>query len=336
MVLVTGATGLLGSHVLLEVLKLDVPVRALIRSESSYKKEELEHLFLWYGPENRNLLHRVEWIYGDLLDIPSLEVALQGVQTVYHCAGMISFNPANDKTLLQVNAEGTRNLVNLCLEFGVSSFCHVSSIAAISGNSPIKSEAEDEVPAYSSGYTASKYLAEMEVWRGGQEGLPVVIVNPGVIIGPGDMTQGSGKLLQEAMKERRFCPPGGTGFIGVGDVARAILFLVANKCFGERYILVAENLSFCEIITKIANALNVRPPSKILKRWHLETLWRLDALRVIFGGRVRKITKHTAASITSSQRYTSQKFISFSDFEFENTDDVIQRAANYFRGQSTN
>ena len=331
MVLVTGATGLLGSHVLLEVLKTDVPVRALIRSKSSEKKELLQNLLLWYSPDNPELLDRVEWMYGDLLDIPSLEIALQGVETVYHCAGMISFNPADENTLLQINGEGTRNLVNLSLDFGISAFCYVSSIAVINSNSPIKSEAEDEGPIYSYGYAASKYLAEMEVWRGGQEGLPVVIVNPGVIIGPGDKTQGSGKIFLEAEKERRFCPPGGTGFIGVVDVARAMLLLVEKKHFGERFILVSENLSFCDIITKIAAVLQVRPPSKILKKWQLEILWRLDALLVFFGRGNRKLTKSTAKSLTNFQRYSSKKFIALSGFEFEKMESVIQRTAAYFK-----
>lgn len=335
MVLVTGATGLLGSHVLFEILKTDVPVRALIRSESSDKKELLQKLLLWYGPENRNLLDRVEWIYGDLLDIPSLEIAIQGVKTVYHCAGMISFNPVHDKILNRINGEGTRNLVNISLDFGVSTFCHVSSIAVISGNSLIKSETGEEGPNYSYGYAASKYLAEMEVWRGSQEGLQVVIVNPGVIIGPGNKTQGSGQFFLEAEKERHYCPPGGTGFIGVSDVARAMLLLIDLKQFGERFILVSENLSYCEVMAKIATVLKLRPPSKVLKKWHLGVLWRLDCIRAFFSGGNRKLTKSTAKSLTAFQRYSSQKFLDESGFTFEKMDDVIRKTADYFRFENT-
>ena len=334
MVLVTGSTGLLGSHVLLEVLKREIPVRALIRPENEEKEEQLRDLFLWHGPENLILLDRVEWVYGDLLDIPSLEIALQNVHTVYHCAGIISFDPAREKKLLRINGEGTRNLVNLCLELGVSALCHVSSISVISGNGPIKSESDDDGPAYSYGYAASKYLAEMEVWRAGQEGLSVAIVNPGVIIGPGSWSRGSGKLFQEAAKERRFCPPGGTGFIGVSDVAKAMLLLMDKKLFGERFILVSQHLTFFEILGMIANAVGMRPPSKILKRWHLEILWRLDGLRVFLGGKNRRLTKVAARSLNRSQTYSGEKFNAISGFEFQKMSEVIYNTADYFRRQN--
>lgn len=333
MVLVTGATGLLGSHVLLDVLKTGKAVRALIRP--GRQTDWITSLYHWYGPEAESLLHRVEWFVGDLLDLPSLEDALSGVDTVYHCAGTISFDPADEQKLLRINWEGTRNLIDLCLELEVSAFCHVSSISVLKGNTPLQTESSEDTGTYSYAYATSKYLAEMEVWRAGQEGLNVSIVNPGIIIGPGPSWQGSGKLFREAGKSLTYCPPGGTGFVGVNDVAKAMVTLMEGCMYGERYVLVAENLTFCEILSRISAALGVTPPTKKLRFWQLEVLWRLDYIRTLFGGKSRKLTKSTARSLRSLKRYSSQKIMDHTGLEFQKIEDVIASTAAFLRTQST-
>ena len=180
MVFVTGATGLLGSHLILELLRRGDRVRALARPGSDLGK--VQELFRWYGPEAASKWDRIEWVSGDILDIPALETALDGIREVYHCGAMISFDPADEEALLRVNWEGTRNLVDLCLALEVPVFCHVSSIATLGGLGEVRTESDTSEPGSSSGYAISKYLAETEVWRGGLEGLSTVIVNPGVIL----------------------------------------------------------------------------------------------------------------------------------------------------------
>ncbi|MFM1878611.1 MAG: hypothetical protein RLZZ241_1477 [Bacteroidota bacterium] len=332
MILVTGATGLLGSHVLLEVLKTGRTVRALIRPQRN--SACLQSLYHWYGQDAESLLQKVEWVVGDLLDLPSLETALTGVDTVYHCAGMISFDPADEKQLLRINWEGTRNLVDLCLELGVSECCYVSSISVLNGNTAVQTESSEDTGSYSYGYAASKYLAEMEVWRAGQEGLKISIVNPGIIIGPGPSWLGSGRFFVEVHKGLTYFPPGGTGFVGVYDVAQAMLTLMNKQVYGERFILVAENLSFYEILGSIAKAMGVVSPSKKLRFWHLEVLWRLDFMRVLLGGKSRKLTKSTARSLRQIKQYSSQKIIDATGLKFQKIEDVIRSTAAFFSAQS--
>lgn len=328
MVFVTGATGLLGSHLLLEILRREEGVRALARPGSDLGK--VRALFGWYGPEAESGWDRIEWVFGDILDIPALETALQGVTQVYHCGAMISFDPTDEEALLKTNWEGTRNLVDLCLALGVPAFCHVSSIATLGGLGAVRTESDTSEPGGSSAYAISKYLAEMEVWRGRAEGLRTVIVNPGVILGPGPWVRGSSRFFSATAEGLRFCPPGGTGFVGVRDVVRAMLELTGASCFGERYIVVSENLSYLELITRIARELQVPAPRQTLRPWHLEVLWRLDWARRALGGKRRKLSRASARSLKRHRQYSNDKIRERLGFEFEPIEAVVREAAAYY------
>ena len=184
MVLITGATGLVGSHLALHLLENNERIRAIYRTKTSIEKTK--SLFKLYGKES--LFEQIEWIEADINDIPSLEIAFKGVEYVYHCAALISFDPKDEKKLRKINIEGTANIVNFCLAFNVKKLCHVSSIAALGDlmehETLITEETIWNPEKHHSDYAISKYGAEMEIWRGLQEGLPVVIINPGVILGP--------------------------------------------------------------------------------------------------------------------------------------------------------
>jgi nucleoside-diphosphate-sugar epimerase len=328
MILVTGASGLLGSHVLLNLLEKGETVRGLIRPNSNLGT--VKSLFGWYGPEKAALLNKVNWAYGDLLDIPSLIEALKGVEKVFHCAGMISFDPADEKALFRTNWEGTRNLVDLCLDTDVNAFCFVSSVAALNNNSKPQTEIENEGPINSYGYAISKYMGEMEVWRASQEGLNVVIVNPGIIIGPGDFNKGSGRLFSLLHKGLKYCPPGGTGFIGVNDCAKAMIALVNTGAFEERFILVSDNLKYCDVLGRIARSINVKPPTRQIKSWQLEVLWRLDKIRFILGGKQRKLTRTSAKSLIREQTYNNEKIKNFIKLNFSDLDLEIANTGKWF------
>lgn len=332
MVLVTGATGLLGSHLLLELALRGYGVRALARPQSNL--DRVQDLFSWYGPEAGSAWNRIEWVYGDILDIPVLEQALEGVRQVYHCAAVISFEPADTGNLLRVNWEGTRNLVDLCLALGVPALCHASSIATLGGLGPVRTEEDPWDPGHASGYATSKYLAEMEVWRGAQEGLSTVIVNPGVILGPGFWDRGSGRFFGETAAGLKYCPPGGTGFVGVQDVARAMVELAEKGIRDERYILVAENLTYCSLLKQIAEQLGVAPPQKTLKGWQLEVLWRLDWFRAALGLKSRALSRATARSLKRRRLYSNEKMLELG-FSFQAMDRVIAETARYYRNANT-
>ena len=188
--LITGATGIVGAHVALQLLLQNKPVVAIKREGSDVSKTK--KLFSYYTSEADVLFNKIKWINADLNDIYSLLDALDGIETVYHCAGFVSFNSKDNKQMHRVNSDGTANMVNACLEKNIKAFCHVSSIATLQ-NPDIKKNIDETVywksSPYASDYAISKYNGEREVWRGIEEGLNAVIVNPGIILSPGFWSQ---------------------------------------------------------------------------------------------------------------------------------------------------
>lgn len=308
MILVTGATGLVGSHTVLELLRRGEKVRAIYRNEDkkllTKKVFEIDHA--------TDLFNKIEWFKSDITNLPLLEPAFENIDTVYHCAAYISFNPSDRRKLKKNNIEGTANIVNLCIHYGVEKLCYVSSIATLGkrvDNLPITETDHWNPEAPNNVYAVSKYRSEMEVWRGTQEGLAVIIVNPGVVLGPEVFESGSGTFYKTLRKGLPFYPQGGTGFIQVSDVAVQMISLMKSDIKNERFILVAENTTYKEIIERIAKKINVAAPKKPLKNWLLQLLWRLDWLKSLFGGK-RKLTRNTARSLNSKTRYSTEKITS--------------------------
>ncbi|MEY2629401.1 MAG: hypothetical protein RLZZ469_296, partial [Bacteroidota bacterium] len=226
MILVTGGTGLVGAHLLLQLTANETEIRAIYRNEKNIRKTQ--SLFQLYGKEDQFL--KIQWMEGDIIDVPSLEKAFQGVTHVYHCAALISYNPKDENKLRKTNIEGTANIVNFCIDYNVSKLCHVSSIAALgdlkANETTITEETEWNPEHYHSDYAISKYGAEMEIWRGQQEGLNVVIVNPGVIFGAGFWQQGSGMFFSAVQKGFPFYTNGTTGYVSATDVASVMIQLM--------------------------------------------------------------------------------------------------------------
>ncbi|MBT8320518.1 MAG: SDR family oxidoreductase, partial [Eudoraea sp.] len=275
MILVTGGTGLVGAHLLLKLTQEEEQVRATFRPNSNL--ERVRNLFSSQHPEGTRLYAKIQWREADLNNLPQLEEAFEGITKVYHSAALISFDPRDFRELKRINVKGTANVVNLCLEFDIKKLCYVSSIAAFShndGKTPI--DEESEWIGAANVYGLSKYLAEMEVWRGAQEGVPVVIVNPGVIVGPGFWDQGSGAIFRAAAKGPKYFLPGGTGFVTVNDTVEIMTRLMRSDIKSERYILVGRNLSYESLLQLLADGFQLKKPGKKLKNWQLNLLWRLD------------------------------------------------------------
>ncbi|MGL2965141.1 NAD-dependent epimerase/dehydratase family protein [Flavobacterium sp. XGLA_31] len=324
MILVTGGTGLVGAHLLLHLTENEQQIRATYRQTNSIQKTK--DLFILY--QKHNQFDCIEWVQADINDIPALEKAFEGIQFVYHCAGLISYDPADEEKLRKTNIEGTANIVNLCLAKSVSRLCHVSSIAALGDLAPQEKEITETTEwnpeAYHSDYAISKYGAEMEVWRGQQEGLNVIVVNPGIIFGPGFWEQGSGAFFTSVKERLPFYTNGTTGFVGITDVVRIMIRLMENNKVGERYTLVAENLTFKEVIFEIAENLNVRKPQREAKPWMLSLAWRLDWFLATFLNRKRKLSKYSANALTSSETISNQKIATTFNFEFQSIRSVIK------------
>jgi nucleoside-diphosphate-sugar epimerase len=330
MILVTGGTGLLGSHLLMHLLKKGEHVKAIYRDPNSIK--EVEDLFSFYS-EDSGLFNKIIWVQADITDIPSLEKAFDGVTHVYHTAALISFNPAAWDNLQKINVEGTANIVNFCLAKKISKLCYVSSIAAIgkSTNNEMVSEINDWIDSDANVYSISKHDAEMEVWRGSQEGLNVVIVNPGVILGPGNWNRGSGRLFKNAARGMRSYFPGGTGFITVYDVVKIMIDLMNSNIVNERFITVAENLSYKEIFSRISVSLGLAVPYKKIPLWVLEFLWRLDWLGHTLFGMKRKLTKVTVKSLRNRQTYSHKKVIEALQYKFEDLGPCIDLTCKFLK-----
>lgn len=317
MILVTGGTGLVGAHLLFELTKKEALVKATFRASSDLKK--VEKTFSYYAQDYQSQYQKIVWVEADINDIPALDMAFEDITQVYHCAALISFNPRDYSALYKINCEGTANIVNICIAYKIEKLCYVSSIATIGKdlNSQEVNEESEWNSKEANVYALSKYDAEMEVWRGAQEGLKVVILNPGIIIGPGFWKTGSGKLFTIAAKESNYYPPSGTGFVAVEDVVQLLILAMNSNLDKERFVCIAENISYQEVLTQITRALGLKPPTKRIAFWQLNIVWRLDYLRSLFFRTDRKITKNTVESLKENKLYSHQKIKKTFSYTFD-------------------
>ncbi|WP_178990713.1 NAD-dependent epimerase/dehydratase family protein [Winogradskyella schleiferi] len=333
MILVTGGTGLVGSHLLFQLLKSNVSIRAIYRREKTLNR--VKHVFSYFTDDAEALYNKIEWIEADINDIPKLQVAFKGITKVYHCAAFVSFEPDKYKLLRKINIEGTANIVNLSLSHQVKKLCYVSSIAAIGHHvNPDKliHEKTDWNPeADNSVYAITKYGAELEVWRGTQEGLDAIIVNPGIIIGAGYWNGGSsGNLFKRIYRGMPYYTNGVTGCVDIWDVVNIMQRLMDSTIKNESFVLVSENLSFKTLQTKIANSLEVKPPKKEAKPWLLNIAWRLDWLKHQLFGKRRSLTKQAAKSTVSITKYDNSKVKNALNFEFKPMNESITEVSQLY------
>lgn len=331
MILVTGGTGLLGAHLLLRLVKNNESVRAIYRDENSFKL--VKNCFSIYESNSEELFQKIEWIKADITEVPQLNDAFENISEVYHCAAKISFDPSEFKTLKKVNIEGTANVVNLCLSHNISKLCYVSSIATTGStlnNDIITEETHWNNEAKNSVYAITKYGAELEVWRGTQEGLSAVIVNPGVIIGPGFWDSGSGSLIAKVDNGLNYYTLGSTGYVGVEDVTQTMTQLMKSTIINERFILVSDNCTYQEFFNNIASQLGKQKPQKKASRFLLETAWRLDWFKNNLLGLERKFTKSMARTAITKDTYSSEKIKTALDFNFKPLNEVIEKSCKLY------
>lgn len=333
MILVTGGTGLIGSHLLFHLTKNGKQVKASYRNKHSIDK--VSRIFGFYVDNPESLLSQISWVKADITDVASLDRLFEDVDEVYHCAALISFDPKHLDALIKTNTEGTANLVNLCLASAVKKLCYVSSIAAIGPSAKGEMATEDNEwnDSNISVYGLTKHDAELEVWRGSQEGLPVVIVNPGVVLGPGFWKSGSGTFFSYAHKGKSHFIPGGTGFVTIDDVTTAMVALMDSNIERERFILVNENLTYQEIFSGIATRLSVPVPSKKIGFWVLECVWRLDGLRSKFLGKRRRFTKNMVKGLYRQEIYSNKKIKKTLDFKFGDLNATLDFCCAQFKSR---
>ncbi|MDP2088473.1 MAG: NAD-dependent epimerase/dehydratase family protein [Flavobacteriaceae bacterium] len=331
MILVTGGTGLVGSHLLYWLTQEQQKVRAIYRNKAGLAA--VKNVFSYYTSDVELYFSSIEWVEADIINVTSLERAFEGITHVYHVAALVSFNPKDYFAMRKINIDGTANVVNLCIERGIKKLCYVSSIATLeksSKNEPISESSEWNAESNNYGYAITKYGAEMEVWRATQEGVPVVMVNPGVILGPGFWHQGTGELFKKGFHNFPFYSEGVTGFVGVNDVAKAMILLMKSDVQNERFLLVSENKSFKEILFGMADNFGKKRPFIKVNKLLAELAWMADLLLSKISGREISISKQSARASLNVYEYSSDKIKTQLNFEFEKMQEVIKATCNSF------
>jgi nucleoside-diphosphate-sugar epimerase len=331
MILVTGGTGLVGSHLLLELTRKHERVRAIHRPTSNLG--QVQDVFALYLNDPLEAYRRIEWVPGDMTDMDSLLEPLNGVEKVYHTAADVSFKPGDRLRLLDNNVGGTVNVVNACLEKNIKKLCFVSSTASLGDALPEEEITEDLLWTHAkhrSLYSVSKFNSEMEVWRGMAEGLNAVIVNPSIIIGPGDWNRSSSYLFTAVWKGMRFYTRGMTGYVDVRDVIHAMISLMDGNFSDQRYIVSSENLTYRQILEMIARALGKKPPGIFASPFLLALGWRGDWLVSTLTRKARMITRETARSSMRIAKFSNQKIRTALGMDFIPIEQSIQQTALHF------
>lgn len=312
MIVVTGASGLVGSYVVKELSKQHHNIIALYNSSTPSK--ELESL--------------AQWQKVDILNITLLEEILFNAKQVYHCAAIVSFNPKEKNLMQQLNIEGTKNVVNACINCGVEKLVHVSSVSALGRIRPGEEISEAMIwteDTSNSEYGKTKYLSEMEIWRGIGEGLKAVIVNPSIILGAGNWNTGSTAIFKNVYNEFPWYTNGSSGFIDVSDVAKAMIALMESDINAERYVLSAWNETYRNVFDEIAKKFQKKKPSKEVTPLVAAIVWRFEYLKSIITKQNPLITKETAATALTKVVYDNSKLLkALPDFQYADFNKSIE------------
>jgi len=330
MILVTGGTGLLGSHLLFDLAQKGLKVRAIKRPASNTGM--VRKVFSYYTAHPDLLFENIQWVDADLLDFGAMGDAMQGVSEIYHAGAVVSFYPRDHKAMLKINIDGTANLVNLALEQKVQKFCYVSSVATLGraeNNGICDEETYWKPSSKNSVYSISKYGAEREVWRGMEEGLNAMIINPSVILGPGFWNDNSGlfRLVWEGLK---YYTRGVNGYVDVRDISSSMIGLMEKEIFGERFVCSADNLSYQEFFILVAKYLNKPAPTVNVPPAMTALAWRVEALRSVLTKSKPEITREMAITTSQVYRYSNEKLKKTLGFNFIPAEESIRDVCRIF------
>lgn len=315
MVLVTGATGILGRVIVLELLKRGKSVRAAKRISSNIN--EVKESYRFYTNQPAEYFNKIEWVNVDFEDFESLEKILIGITEVYHCAAHVSFHPDDRRSMYHTNIEGTRQLLFACEKSSVQKFCFVSSTAVLDGVDEMGETTEDSnynPKVNHSPYARSKHFSEMEVWRASAEGLKTVIINPGVIIGSGNWQSSSGEMF-DAFTRYPYAMSGSTAYVDVRDVAEIAISLMTKNTFGERYIVISETKKILEVANFVREKVG-KSKAKILSKTILNIGYFVNMILGWLFPKLRMMSKVNLETVTSHHIVSNQKIRKELDYEF--------------------
>ncbi len=328
--LVTGATGLLGSHLLYSLLERGYEVTAIVRRLDNIKKTT--KIFSFYSEIADELTSKVRWVEGELLDAQFVHSMVAECDIVFHCAAQVSFSPFKKNDVIRVNTEITANIVDAALELD-KRLIHVSSIASLSSatnGGPVDESCLWKSVKGENGYAISKFYSEMEVWRGVEFGLNAAIVNPAVIIGPGDWNSGSPYFFKAVKGGLPFYTLGGTGFVDVRDVATAMVTIADRNISGERFVLVGDSISYKMFLDSVAISIGAKPPRLAARRLLLSLGWRIEYLRCLIFGGEPIMTKELARTAHRVTTYSAKKAVGTLGIQFRGIRETVEHTAKCF------
>jgi nucleoside-diphosphate-sugar epimerase len=320
MIAISGANGLLGSFIVRKLIDDQKPFVALKRngSDTSLLNDVAE---------------KINWRDADILNPLSLDEALEGCTHVIHAAAIISYNRHRADEIIDINTIGTRNMVNACLQQNIRKIVHVSSVSALGRQKDQTLIAENNKwidNPLNSIYAKSKYRAELEVFRGQEEGLNTVTLNPSVILAPADWNRSSAKLFRYAWKERPFYLDAYLNYVDVRDVASIACKFVDANYTAERFIINAGNISFKTFFEKIARNFNVDAPRVRLSKKMLMLAARVENVRSLLSGSEPLITRETAQIAETQFLYDNKKIKKTLNFEFQSIDNTLEWCCDYY------
>lgn len=327
---------MIGAHLLYELTKSGKKVKALKRESSDL--QQVKKVFSCYTDNPDILFEKIDWINGDILDYSSLENLFIGVTEIFHCAAIVSFRSNEREKMILNNVTGAENVVNAALENKVKKICHVSSIAALGklqNGLPVTEETNWEPSKKASGYSESKFFSEAEIWRGIEEGLDAVIVNPSIVLGPGKWDSGSSKLFKAVWDGMPFYTKGVTGFVDVKDVVKAMVLLMEPENFekakNQRFLLNAENISYQNLFTQIANALGKPKPKHYTSDWLLGIIWRTATFWGWITRRPSMITCEALANSNRINHFDGSKITRTFNFSYLSLSESIRQTAEFLK-----
>lgn len=326
MVIVIGGTGLVGSHLLVELAKTEEKIVATYQTEKKIKK--VQALFHYYG--HADAWEKITWKKVNITDIFALDQLISSGDEVYHCAALVSFHPRDFNPLMKINREGTTNVVNTCLAKEIRKLVYVSSTAAISGGAEntVSEKTKWKKTPETSGYSISKNGAEREVWRGITEGLNAAMVNPSVILGAGDWSESSLTILGQIKKGLSFYPPGGNAIVDARDVAKVMHQLMKSDISEERFLLIGENVSFQSLFAQIAEKMKKSPPKRAVASFGLNMAKYIFGILYLFSTKRSPITTETVNSAMSSVVYSNDKVKERLNYSFFTLKETIANAVD--------
>jgi len=335
MIFVTGGTGMLGAHLLFDLTLYNDKVIAIKRESSHINITKT--VFEALSKEPKQQLSKIEWREADLNDFSSIFNAMKECKYVYHAAAFVSFDTKDKALMLENNINGTANVINSALDHKIEKFCHISSIAALgeSTNNELITENSKRSQTFKhSNYSESKYKSELEVWRGINEGLNAVILNPSVILGIGDWNKGSAAMFSKVNSGLKFYTHGGTGFVDARDVSKASILLMNSTITNQRFIINSQNLPYRKVFDLIAENISKPKPSIFANKFLAGMAWRMEAIKSYLFNSKPLLTKETVESAQNTKKYSNENVKKAINVDFIEIQDTIKFMSHFFNKYS--